>query len=225
MPRRKSQLMRQTTERGSACRTSSADTATSARVPFAQAVVEPLVVGVVEALLLQRPFHVPIDFRHEAEVRNLLAHAADRLGPERLGRDAPGPLEDFRQDQHRHVAAHAVALTGDSHQFADHGFLRSWVAVVELQRVRPAGEIRIAAVGQQQFACARASPTCSSCGARARSSSVPANVILGVFLDPASDPGPVWFGTKSSISRRPRWRSRSRRRASAASPPKSRCTV
>ena len=37
-------------------------------------------------------------------------------------------------------------------QLADHGFLRGRVAVVELQRVRPAGEVRIAPVGQQQIA-------------------------------------------------------------------------
>ena len=45
------------------------------RVAFAQAVVEPLVVGVVEALLLQRPFQVPVDLGHEAEARDSLAHA------------------------------------------------------------------------------------------------------------------------------------------------------
>ena len=53
---------------------------------------------------------------------------------------SPGPLEDFRQDQHGHVAAHAVTLAGDFHQLGDHGFLRGRVAVVELQRVRPPGE-------------------------------------------------------------------------------------
>ena len=43
------------------------------RVPLAQAVVEPFVVGVIESLLLQRPFQVPVDLGHEAEVRILLA--------------------------------------------------------------------------------------------------------------------------------------------------------
>ena len=34
---------------------------------FAQAIVEPLVVGVVEPLLLHSPLEIPIDFSHEAE--------------------------------------------------------------------------------------------------------------------------------------------------------------
>ena len=55
-------------------------------VPFAKPVVEPLVVGVVEALLLQRPFQIPIDLGHEAEARDALAHALDRLRPEGLSR-------------------------------------------------------------------------------------------------------------------------------------------
>ena len=54
-------------------------------------------------------------------------------GQNGLRGDAPGPLEDFRQNQHGHVAAHAVALAGDFHQLADHGFLRGRVAVIELQ--------------------------------------------------------------------------------------------
>ena len=125
-------------------------------VPLAQAVVQPLVVGVVEPLLLQRPFEVPVDLGHEAEVGDLLPHAPGRLRPERLGADAPGPLEDLGQDEHGHVAAHAVALPGDLQQLADHRLLRGRIAVVELERVRPAGEVRVAAVGEQQVAAASA---------------------------------------------------------------------
>ena len=65
---------------------------------------------------------------------------------------APCPLEHVRQQQHRHVAANAVALLGDLVQLADHRLLRSRIAVVELQRIRPAGEVRIAAVCQNQVA-------------------------------------------------------------------------
>ena len=39
-------------------------------------------------------------------------------------------------------------------QLADHRFLRGGVGVVELQRVGPAGKVRIAAVGQEQIAAA-----------------------------------------------------------------------
>ena len=44
-------------------------------VTVAEPIVQPLVVGVVETLLLHGPFKIPIDLRHEAEARNLLAHA------------------------------------------------------------------------------------------------------------------------------------------------------
>ena len=37
----------------------------------------------------------------------------DGRRPEWLGRDTPGPFKDLRQDQHGHVATHAVALPGD----------------------------------------------------------------------------------------------------------------
>ena len=79
----------------------------------AEAVVEPLVVGVIEALLLERPFQVPVDLGHEEEAGNALAHALGRRRPEERRTLAPGSLEHVRQDQHGHVAAHAVALTGD----------------------------------------------------------------------------------------------------------------
>ena len=115
----------------------------------AEAVVQPFVVSIIESLLQQGPFQVPVDFGQEAEVRNPLAHAPDRRRPEGLGLDAPGPFKDFRQDKHGHIAAHAVALPCDLQELADHRFLRGRVAVVELQGVRPAREIRIAAVSQK----------------------------------------------------------------------------
>ncbi len=65
-----------------------------------------------------------------------------------IGPDAPGAFEHVGQDQHRHIAAHAVALPGDSRELADHRLLQVRVAVVELQRVGPAVEVRVAAVGE-----------------------------------------------------------------------------
>ena len=82
----------------------------------------------------------------------LAALAAVAVGQNGSGRAAPGAFEHVGQDQHGHVAAHAVALPGDLRQLADHRLLRGGVGVVELQRVGPAGEIRIAAVGQDQIA-------------------------------------------------------------------------
>ena len=52
------------------------------RVTLAQAIVEPLVVRVVETLLLQRPLQVPVHLGHETETRNHLTDVPDRSRPE-----------------------------------------------------------------------------------------------------------------------------------------------
>src|SRR6185437_9037642 len=80
-------------------------------VAFAQPIVEALVRGIVEALLLHGPLEVPVDLGHEAEPGITLPYLARGLGPEGLGVDAPGALEHVGEHQHRHVAADAVALS------------------------------------------------------------------------------------------------------------------
>ena len=72
---------------------------------------------------------------------------------------APGPLDDLRLQQHRHVAADAVAAVGDRAQLADPRLAEAGVAVVELERVRPAVEVGIAAVGQDRVGPPRAGST------------------------------------------------------------------
>ena len=116
---------------------------------FAEAVIQPLIIGVIESLLLKRPFQVPVDLGHEAEARSFFAHALSRLRPERLRLKTPSPFEDVGQDEHGHVAAHSITLTGDLQQLPDHRLLRGGIAVVELKCVRPAREVRIAPVGEQ----------------------------------------------------------------------------
>ena len=148
-----------------------------------EAIVEPFIVGVVEALLLERPFQVPVDLGHEEEAGNTFAHPLGRRRPEERRTLAPGSFEDLGQDQHGHVAAHAVALSGNPHQFADHRFLRGGVGVVELQCVGPAGEIGITAVGEDQIA-----PLAFDSGIVLRSAGQvefgALNEIVGMIFDP-----------------------------------------
>ncbi len=123
-----------------------------------QAIVEALVVGLVEAGLLQRPLHVPVDLRHEHELWVAALDGGDGLRPERIvlgrrpvgrpGAVAPGLLDDLRLQQHRHVAPDAVAAIGDGPELGDARFAKAGVAVVELKGVWPAVEVGIAAVGE-----------------------------------------------------------------------------
>ena len=125
---------------------------------FTEAIVEPFVVGVIESLLLQSPFEIPIDLGHETEAGRLFAHSLSGFGPEQLRLEAPSPLEDIGQDKHRHVAANSVTLPGDPQQLSDHRVLRGGVAVVKLQRIRPAGEKRIASIREQPVAALALGP-------------------------------------------------------------------
>ena len=122
-----------------------------------QVVVEALVVGVVEPEGLQFVFQAPVGFSDEEKVRVAAPHGVDRLRPELpCGRRAslrwrnlpPGSLKDIVQHQHGHVAAHAVALSGDSEQRLDERVPQVGVAVVELGSVGPAGEVGVAAVSE-----------------------------------------------------------------------------
>ena len=81
-------------------------------VSLDEPVVQPLVVGVVEALLLQVPLQIPVDLGHEQEAGMLFLDARDGVGPEGLSLDAPGAFEDVGEDEHGHVAADPVAAVG-----------------------------------------------------------------------------------------------------------------
>jgi len=48
------------------------------------------------------------------------------------GRRPPGSLKHVGQQQHRHIAPHAVALAGYLEQLADHRLLRRGIGVIEL---------------------------------------------------------------------------------------------
>ena len=89
-----------------------------------EAVVEPLVVAGVEALLLERPLEIPVGLGEEEEAGMRLTDGRDHRRPvflvrRRADARAPRPLEDVVQHEHRHVAAHAVALLRDLEQRRD----------------------------------------------------------------------------------------------------------
>ena len=86
-------------------------------VVAAQAVVDALVVGQVEALQQQLGLEVPVGLGHEQEAGVLGLDRPDQARPVLLGRwrphaRAPGAGEDRVEHQHGHVAAQAVALPG-----------------------------------------------------------------------------------------------------------------
>ncbi len=54
--------------------------------------------------------------------------------------------------KHRHITAHPIALAGDLLEFPGHRFPGGGMTVIELQGVRPAGEVRILAMRQDDFA-------------------------------------------------------------------------
>src|SRR5512133_2658835 len=91
--------------------------------PGIQSIVEPPVIGKVEAFLLELPLHIPVHLGHEEESGVLLADSPYGLAPERgihgwgaVARQRhipPGSSEDFRLDQHGHITADTVAAIGD----------------------------------------------------------------------------------------------------------------
>ncbi len=102
---------------------------------------------------------------------------------QKRGALAPCPLEHVGQNEHRHVASHTIALTGDLHQLADHRFLRGGIRVVELQGVGPSGEIRIAAIGEKKISCLAFHPgVIKRCAGKIQFRA--GDEILGMFLHP-----------------------------------------
>ena len=82
-----------------------------------------------------------------------------------------------------HVAAYSVALSGDLQQLSDHCLLRGWIAVIELQGIRPAWEVRVPTMREEQVALHLLDQ--SIVLRRARQFELgPSDVILGVVLHP-----------------------------------------
>ena len=116
------------------------------RVLVREPVVEALVVTEVEALLHERELHVPVGLGDPGEV---VADAGHHLRPVlRGGRlERPRAREDLVGHQHRHVAAHAVALLGDRAQRLARRRAQLGGERVELHDVGPGREVRVAPAG------------------------------------------------------------------------------
>jgi hypothetical protein len=65
---------------------------------------------------------------------------------------ARGQKGSARSPHVRSIAAHAIALSGDLHERRDHRLLCGGIRVVQLQRVGPPSEVRIASVGEHATA-------------------------------------------------------------------------
>ncbi len=131
-----------------------------------QAVIQALIVGVVEAERLQFGLHLPVDFGHKHEVAVLLFDRRDYILPIFRSRqfDAFGPqiAEHTVDKQHRHIAADAVALLGDgldSRQRLFTPFLRKGV---DLCGIRPGRKVRIATMREDQIIFGHAKVKCGT---------------------------------------------------------------
>src|SRR6516162_6678097 len=119
-------------------------------VVMLQTVIESLVIAEVEPVLLQFPLKVPIRLRYEEEAGMLSFHRRDDVSPVLCrGSEAratpPGAFEDCIQQKHRHVATYAVALAGYVPQSCDHCLSQPRLKSIELQHIRPCGEIGVPA--------------------------------------------------------------------------------
>src|SRR5437762_9479545 len=109
-----------------------------------EVIVESFVVRVIKAERLQPRFEIPIDLAQEKEIRVRLFDDSNRVSPKYAfshgggaGETLPGFGEHVVQQQHRHVAAHAIAALGDGLQLLNHRGAGVGAAVVELNRVNP----------------------------------------------------------------------------------------
>mmetsp|Transcript_4070 Transcript_4070/g.14381 ORF Transcript_4070/g.14381 Transcript_4070/m.14381 type:complete len:237 (+) Transcript_4070:578-1288(+) len=156
-------------------------------------VVEVLVVGVVEAEVLQTRV-VAVCLGHEHKARLPLAHSCNRLFPELFLRSgesherlllSPVPLNHIVENEVCHVAPYAVALLRDGKELLRHCRPQLGIPIVQLQRVAP--YVGPVAPVKDTVACHRIDtrgPRDCSIGLRLGLGSNVANVPQGVRQDP-----------------------------------------
>ena len=110
-----------------------------------EAVIQALVVTVIEPLLLEFPLEVPISLSNKKEIRPSFLQGGNHINPVLCCRRctsavAPGSFEDCVDDKHRHVATYAVALVGEIREGPDHRLPESRLKGIQLQHVWPGGK-------------------------------------------------------------------------------------
>src|ERR1051325_1377026 len=66
----------------------------------------------------------------------------------RVGKTVPGSREHFRQNQHGHVAANAIAYARNPAQNIEHFGVSLWTSVIKLDCIRPRRKIRVFAMSK-----------------------------------------------------------------------------
>ena len=80
---------------------------------------EPLVITVIESLLLQSPFSIPVYLGDKRKLRRAFLDGGNQVGPVLGVGSSPAWLPQVRskielEEKHRHVAANAIARAGDA---------------------------------------------------------------------------------------------------------------
>src|SRR3974390_299680 len=119
--------------------------------PGMKPIIKTRVMREIDPAVLQAPFDVPENLRHECKLPQTIVHPLDGFLPERyinrrraIGRQgpfSPGPLEYIRLDQHRHVTPDPVTAGGHAQELLEHRSAAAHIPVVELDRVWPAWKI------------------------------------------------------------------------------------
>mmetsp|Transcript_70080 Transcript_70080/g.146128 ORF Transcript_70080/g.146128 Transcript_70080/m.146128 type:complete len:319 (+) Transcript_70080:331-1287(+) len=128
-----------------------------ANIIFFEAIVECLIVSIVEAHLLELELAVPVAFRIKEEVWIDSFGALDSIRPElalclRLATRSktltPRLLKNVLAHEHRHVTANAIGKPGNLLQDLAHLLASRRVAVIDLNRIFPAVVVHVLAVGK-----------------------------------------------------------------------------
>src|SRR5271165_7010058 len=114
--------------------------------------MEPLVVAEVETLLLQLPLQVPVSLGNKEKVRMRFLSGGDYVAPvlgfrPRPCTAAPRAFEDCVQQQHRHVAANAIALAGNTGKRFNRGPAKPGLKRIQLQHILPRRKVGVSSAG------------------------------------------------------------------------------